>query len=243
MPQRGFAPARRARKTTTTNGIDVMDHILLSSEEQPQAATRTTQRRFVQAAEVKGLRASYEIFNEHYLEIRVRRLLAKPSAYRVDLRFLDAAPVRRRIVDWPLFGAALGLLVAATLPAVYLWYWSRLILGSPWLPALILTGAGAWVVALFGLYRSSDKLLFYSRHGRIPLVELLNNKPRRGEFEDFLRDLVRHIRLAEEMDGANPRARLAAELREHRRLKDEAVIDASAYEAVKARILHHHTVS
>lgn len=217
-----------------------MEHILLSSEHTPETAGHTTQRKFLQASELKGYRAAYEIFNVHYLDIQVSKKHRKPTRYKVDLGFLDPTPRHQRMIDWPLLGTAVGLLAATFLLSVYVQYSARPALSSPWFPLVIVMGAGAFVFALIGLHRSSDTILFHSQHGRIPLVVLLNNKPTKADFQDFLQDLVQRIGDAQARYYSSARERLAAELREHRRLKDEAIISVDTYEAVKQRILRRY---
>lgn len=224
------------------NGNQDIEHILLASEDEPDTASRTLERRFAQASESKGFRAAYEIFNGHYIEIRTRDLRSKPRRYTLDLAFLDPDPLRRRIVAWRWLGVALALLVAAALPVVYVHYSPNTELTAPWIALVILSGAGSAVVMLWALHRSCDKLLFHSQHGRAPLVEFLNDKPARHEFREFVQDLIHRIRQAREQRYPSSRALLAAELREHRRLKDEGVLGADEYEAVKARILQYHGV-
>lgn len=216
-----------------------MEHILLTSDPNHslESAAHVTQRKFFQASELKGYRAAYELFNGHYLEIQITGRHRKSIQYTVDLGFLDPTPIRLRTIDWPLLGAAVGLLAATLLLSVYIRSSAMSALENPWFPMVILLGAGACAVTLIGLYRSSDKILFYSQHGKIPLVVLLNGKPTKPDFQDFLQDLVQCIHDAQQRFYSSARERLAAELREHRRLKDKAIIAADAYEAVKNRIL------
>lgn len=217
-----------------------MEHILLTSEHNSDTATHTTQRNFVQASDSKGYRAEYEIFNAHYVGVQIGKANKKTLDYTVDLTFLDPTPVRSRNIDWLFLNTALGLLAVTFLLYTYVQASAFPVLESPWFPLLILLGAGAFIAVLIGLHRSSDRILFYSRHGRAPLVDLLNNNPGKNEFQDFLQDLEQRIRQAQEGAYPNTREHLAAELREHRRLKDEAIISVEEYETVKRRILGSH---
>lgn len=217
-----------------------MEHILLSSGQKSETVAHQTQRQFRQFSKMKGYRVDYEIFNGHCLEIHVNKAHTKPVRYSVDLEFLDPTPTRLRIVDWPLLGTAFSLLTAMVFVSRHLQSSAMTALQNPWFPAVILLSVGACIVGLIGLYRSSDKILFYSQHGRLPLVELLNKNPTRAQFHDFLHDLVGRIQEAKKRSCPSAHERLAAELREHRRLKDEAIIAADKYEAVKRRILSTH---
>lgn len=224
------------------NGEQDIEHILLASDDEPGMAPRTTERRFAQASEFMGHRAAYEIFNGHYMEIRSRSWRSQSRRYVLDLAFLDPEPLRRRVVAWRWLGAALGLLAVSALPAVYAHYSPSAELTAPWIATVILSVAASAVILLWALHRSCDKLLFHSQHGRAALLEFLNNKPAKHEFRAFVQDLIQRIRQAREQRYPSSRALLAAELREHRRLRDEGVIDADEYDAVKARILQSHGV-
>lgn len=219
---------------------DVIEHILLATDEEAEARPRKTDYKFRQSSRAKGYRATYEIFNDHYLEVRVRRVHAKPRRYSVDLAFLATEPVRRITIDWPALTAAFAATVATVLLMTHLHYTGPPPVLIPWLPVAIVTGTAAAVVGLFGLYRSSDRLVFHSQHGGAPLLVLINRGRGNNEFQSFLQDITERTRRARAQSYGNERDLLAAELREHRRLKDEAVISEEQYEAARSRILHCH---
>lgn len=216
------------------------EQVILATDEQPEARPRITDYKFRQSSQAKGYRATYEVFNGHHLEVRVRRIYAKPRRYTLDLAFLAAEPVRRITIDWPLLAAASIATLVTALLTTYLYYAAQPPLLSPWLPVAVVTGTTAAVVGLLGLYRSSDKLVFHSRHGRAPLLELLNRGHRNKEFRSFVDDITERVRRARAQRHGSARDLLAAELREHRRLKEEAIIDEQAYAVARAQILECH---
>lgn len=217
-----------------------IEHILLASEEESADGPRTTQGEFRQVSESKGYRASYEIFNQHYVEVRLSKLHTKPSRYVVDLTFLDPQPLRLRSIAWPLLTTALVLLATTIIVAIYLHDSTRPLFQDPWLSVAIGTGTTGVVIGLLALYRSSDKLLFYSQNGRLPLLELLNRRSEKTDLQNFIHELGQRIQSAREQYHPRAREFLAAELREHRRLKEEAVISEQEYESTRARILQCH---
>jgi hypothetical protein len=222
------------------NSDQEIEHIFLASEEEAEMGPRTTHRKFRQIRESTGYRAAYEVFNQHYLEIRVKKFHAKPSQYTVDLAFLDSTPIRCRTIDWLWLGVALALLAITAALAMYAYHSSQSLIQSRWLPVTVLVGMCASIAALISIYRSSDKLVFYSQHGRAPLLELLNKKPKENEFKSLVEELIRRIRIGQKERYPSTKDLLVAELREHRRLRDEGIIGATQYEAIKARILQCH---
>ena len=219
---------------------DVIEHVLLATDEEPEARPRTTDYKFRQSSRSKGYRATYEIFNDHYLEVRIRRIHAKLRRYIIDPAFLATEPVPRITIDWPALTAALAATVATALLMTYLHYAGRPPVPTPWFPVAIVTGTAAGVVGLFGRYRPPDKLVFHSQHGGAPLLELINRGRGNNEFQSFLQDITERTRRARAQHYGNDRDLLGAELREHRRLKEEAVISEDRYEAARSRILHCH---
>ena len=104
--------------------------------------------------------------------------------------------------------------------------------------AALLTGAFISLGLLF--YRFSDCIVFCSQHGRWPLLTLLNHNPTPEQLQHFVDGLSDRIRQAR-VHWPDRQQLLSAELREHRRLKDEGILSAEKYDAVKRRILSKHT--
>jgi ribosome-binding protein aMBF1 (putative translation factor) len=81
--------------------------------------------------------------------------------------------------------------------------------------------------------------VFYTRHGRAPLLRFLNRNPTAAELETFVADISNRIQRAR-TQWDNRQQFLSAELKEHRRLKDQGILTPESYEAVKRRILGKH---
>jgi hypothetical protein len=215
------------------------ESICLSSEDidTDRPADKTTNSRFVQQGRLFRYEAHFSIFNEHFIEVRTNGVFRHPRSYELDCTFLD--PHARRVlrIDWWSAGVFLLLLSCA--------------LALPWLAAssaistLALAGS---VVLMFGaaaaallvcLHRSSDSVVFYTRHGRAPLLRFLNRNPTAAELECFVSDISERIQRAS-AQWDNKQQFLSAELKEHRRLKDQGILTPESYEAVKRRILGKH---
>ncbi len=223
---------------------DAIEHIVLASNEQPEAEPHKTERIYRQINRSKGCRTTYEIFNGHYLEVRIRRVHGKLQQYTMDLAFLSPQPVRRIIIAWRVLGVAAIAAIVTVLLAIYLDRDIGSLAFNTWFSATILTGTFALVAGLIGLYRCSDRLLFYSEHGGTLFFELLHKGRRNRKFRSFVQDVVQRIQKAKTQFRTDDRSdRLAEELREHRRLKDAAVIDENGYQLARHRILQHHESS
>lgn len=205
------------------------EHILLSpvadQQEEAVSAGRIDNAQLRQRSRLRRETAQFVRFNQHYLAIETNGPGSRHSRYELDLAFLDRQPRRLRRVSWGLLSAAGVLAAAAVLLAIYRADGHSLIL---------MLGAGA--ALLLAALRSRDQLIFYSRHGRVPLVVLFYRRPDAGNFHTFVDDLVYHIELAGNR-FPDRNQRLSAELREHRRLMAEGILSAKRYEIVKQRIL------
>lgn len=224
----------------TTDG-EPIEHIYLAGDPTSEPTPRVHNLKLAQAATTKGYTAQLAIFNDIYLSVHTKRLRAKPHRYWLHLAFLDPTSRRERRLAWRWLLAALGLggTGAALLGAGH--GASTPQSGPIPLPAALGCIAAAVVCTAVTMYRSYDKLVFRSRHGAMPLIEMLNNHPDRRTFAAFLEELKRRIEAARREYGPSQRELLSAELREHRRLRDEGVLSAEDYEAVKARILSCHS--
>lgn len=157
----------------------------------------------------------------------------------LDLGVVDPEPVLDTHTPWRLIagtvvtsGTGIGLAVALVRADVP---------GSVW--AWALTGAALALAAGCGLaawYRFKRRLIFVSRHGRAPLFKLIRNHPDPTAYSAFRALLHQAIEQGHRHMPEDPHALLAEEMREHRRLHEQGVITASAYEAAKARLLKLH---
>lgn len=221
------------------SNITFSESICLSSEDidTDRPAEKTTNSRFVQHGRLFRYEADFRIFNDHFVEVRTGGLFRRPRSYELDCTFLDPHAKRVLRIDWWSGGTFLLLLSGAmALP------W---LAASPRISTLALAGLlalmlGAAAAALLVcLHRSSDSVVFYTRHGRAPLLRFLNRNPTAAELETFVADISNRIQRAR-TQWDNRQQFLSAELKEHRRLKDHGILTPESYEAVKRRILGKH---
>ncbi len=223
------------------NRDEVVEEISLGSPEHVDAGLRQTDRTFRQVSHLKGYRATYEIFNGRFLQAHIRGTHTKARRYTMDLAFLCTQPARRITISWRLFALALVATATAALLAAYMRDASQSLALNVLLPMVIVTGTVAAVAGLLALHKCSNRLLFHSEHGGVVLLELLNKGPRNKEFRAFVEDIIRCIQQTRAQRYASDSAAfLVDELREHRRLKKEVVIDEREYELARVRILRCH---
>lgn len=217
----------------------IQESICLSSEDSDtsQPVEQITNRRFAQRGSLCRCEAHFRVYNDHHLEIDTRGMLEPECHYELDCGFLDPDARRVVTVDWR-SAAAFALLTGAALLLAWLSDSIGVERRNLWLPLSALACAAAAALALC-LHRFRDNLVFYSRHGRAPLLKLLNRNPSPASLSAFVADIAERSRRAA-AQWPDKAEFLSAELREHRRLKDAGIIDARTYETIKQRILDAH---
>lgn len=212
-----------------------VEHICLSSGEDENPRQRVTDAQLQQSYRPRRYQGRFTIFNQHYLAIETKEFGAPPRTYSVDLTFVDPHPLRQRMIAWPFAWASCALMAIAlvtsflgsTLPLSV-----RLLLTG-----LSLLGAAGCAAGLF--LRSRDRIVMYSQHGRAPLITFLRKLPTDRALKGFVLDLGRRIEISRQ-EWPDQAQLLSAELREHRRLRDEGALSDELYEAAKQRLLSAH---
>ena len=160
--------------------------------------------------------------------------------YVLDLRFIAEAPLTTRTVAWNCWFASLASLAAAGLVAWLAWTQrAHPQVWSAWVVTMGLSGT-ALLVGAVALYRTYDTTLLYSVHGRVTLARLTGTLGSSRHAATFTAELTRSIGAARAAVVQSRQAFLRDELREHRRLFEDGVLSAEAYEAGKRRILQAH---
>lgn len=216
-----------------------LEEICLSTTEPDPEADRAPDpvEKIAGLEQANALRRSLSVFallNTLHLSVKTQGFMKAASEYTVDLGILDPRPKRSLKICWSyllLFlvfggGAAFFSLgeAAATSPMQ--------------LPVVL--GSCAVLSLVLAVYGSHDRLVFYSRHGRAPLVILFNRSPDRARFDQFVDILVSDIKRAGNRDLADNEI-LIEELKEHRRLMETGVISPKRYDIIKQRILSRHS--
>ncbi|KPJ90855.1 MAG: hypothetical protein AMJ55_12875 [Gammaproteobacteria bacterium SG8_15] len=194
----------------------------------------------LQAANWREQHKLLRVFDNKFLNVN-EKVSKKTVSYNIHLWLLDANPVRKRIL--PLKHALIaGALFALGCLVYYLIQLGIPGLSNPYLQAIpvLLVTAGA-ILVVYAIKQYKHVLIFFSDHGRIPLIELFYNSPSKSSFNQFAGELINAIHSAKAHNNYNEQQMLAAELSEHRRLKDEGVLSDAVYEKVKNNILTYHS--
>jgi len=215
----------------------LVEEIVLSSDsphtpaDQPAVDLISTAA-LVQSSRLRFSRAVFELFNRRHLSVNLEHTFRSNRKYNLDIGILDPLPRRSVKISWPYVSLFVVLAASAVYTALneytrdtYLW------------PAFLALSAG--LSLLLAVYDSHDRLVFYSRNGRIPLVILFNRNPDRRTFKAFTNQLAHYIHQVSNTP-LHRDAVLNVELMEHRRLMEEGVISAKRYELAKLRILRRH---
>jgi len=186
-----------------------------------------------QASWMRRCRSEFTLFNNHRLSVETQGFMRDARDYTVDIGILDPYPKRTFKVGWSYLLVFFALCGAACFFAL-----SDLTLNTTLLSISLVAFAG--VSLILAIYRSHDRIVFYSQHGRTPLVVLFNRSPDRVTLDSFTGTLVEHIKDAKNHNqGANEK--LNEELKEHRRLMEEGIISSKRYDIAKRRILSQHS--
>ena len=223
------ADVRRAERVCLTADEFVIDSSLRGSRRGP---TLTVANRYRRCA------TELALLDGHRLAVHVQG--RDERRYVVDLRFVAETPLSHRSIAWNCWLAGLASLVAAGLVAWLAWSerthpeaWSAWVVAL----ALVATAFGLGAVAL---YRTYETTLLYSVHGRVTLARLTGTVGSARQAAGFHTELARSISAARAAIAQSRQAYLRDELREHRRLHEDGVLTAEAYEAGKRRILQAH---
>jgi len=227
----------------TENRQPEEEHIQIAAEAERGAARPSI---LIQLSQVSYLRAQtshYTIFDRRFLSVYRKHFGGKARQYWVDLALIDSTPhffVKNDRHSLYTSGGMLGLCAILTLASVFSrmpWY------AHTWSPLTLLSLCAAVIALLVFVHRSQNLVRFHSQNGDAVLLEMYNNAPNRREFEVFARELVQHIQAAQRSDRRKLDQKLGAELREHRRLRDQGILSEEVYAGARDKILRRHRQS
>jgi hypothetical protein len=182
---------------------------------------------------MRRCRSEFTLFDNQRLSVKTQGLMQQALDYTLNIGVLDPQPKRLLKICWS--HALTGVALCA---AAWLVSWSG---QAPHSALLSLgLGAGAGLILILAIFRSHDRLVFYSRHGRVPLVILFNRLPDRETLDEFANTLARDIKTATTQSRGMHQT-LSEELKEHRRLMETGVISGKRYDIAKRRILGQHS--
>jgi hypothetical protein len=191
---------------------------------------------YVQEQKFKGVKRAFKIFNDTQLYYMQKSFRHKENTkHRVNLNYVDIKPGRECTVAWRWLSTAFATIVWSML-LLYVGLFTQykadyiVIVG-------VLLGTFSMISMLIFYYRTQDKLIFKSYVGKIPLFEVSNHKPGNQEFDTFMETLRQHIKHAQ--GRLTMHQRLAGELKDLRRIRDEGRISNEDYESARNTIFKH----
>ncbi|MGA7799561.1 MAG: hypothetical protein WCC36_02010 [Gammaproteobacteria bacterium] len=209
----------------------------------PTIGKWVAQRELVQRSWCTGQRGLYQLFNDRYLSVAVRQFGVRAKSHWVDLRYVDPEPSRHTRVAWGWFGLAAVLTGGGALLLAALAVSGSPVVSHPVFPGVLAALAGGAIAFWAGLLCSGQRLVWRSLNGHAPVAELLMPRSGRGQARAFVAELRERAVRVRSQAGVDAEGLLSGELREHRRLRVEGVLDAETYEAAKKRILELHGVA
>lgn len=219
----------------TATHSNLHEHICLTSDEWEEVEPTEVDAEVTQIS--GSTRRHVMIFNGAYLGVASTGCPSRPSWYWFHLAFLDPGPTRR--LD------RLGLFVTITLAvlgaiAVIVVSGASMSLGFEW--TVTVTAAFAATLLGFGLAvrRGFDELVFYTRHGRAPVLRLSQRRADGGDIKEFVGALADSVRSAIKERSSSRSDYLRDEMMQHRQLMEKGVLNQKQFEAARALILSAH---
>jgi len=194
----------------------------------------------LQTSNWKEQQKLFRIYDNKYLNINEKHA-KKTRSYNIHLSLLDPNPVRKRSIKLKYLLIAGGLFCMAWL--VYQMIQMGISgFSSPYMYSLVVLPATiGTMLIVYMIKQAKHVLIFYSNHGRVPVAELFYKNPSKNKFNAFAGELINCIQSVKAGNYYNDSQTLAAELSEHRRLRDEDVFSDEIYEQAKVNILTNHS--
>lgn len=200
--------------------------------EQPPAATGVISASLEQRNRFRLCKYTFGLFDTCILSIKVDGLIKRLPGYEFNIAILNPEPRRLVSINWGYLAAFLILSMGAILAAP-----SNLFPNPSMASGLL--AANAIVFFLLAAYSCRNRLVFYSRNGRAPLVTLFYRNPNDEKFRAFTNALTAQIRLLQSRYRSQCEM-LRDDLIEHRRLMERGIISKKHYAWIKQYILFLH---
>lgn len=225
------------------NTGDNEEQITLSSSEFDQFRDddkpNTVSSELSQVIPLKEQMKLFRIFDRKFINVNQKTAKSTVS-YFFKLSMLNPKPRRKRIVKFAPLLIGIAFLALA-------WFTFSLknsglaILSSPYTyTAIVAFVAIGLILLVYVVKEFRNVLVFYSEHGQIPIIELFNRIPNKAEFQRFATELIECINVEKTKNYYSDSQILAAELSEHRKLRDAGGISSKEYEKAKNNILKQH---
>lgn len=178
----------------------------------------------------------FELFEGRYIRVLQPRQ-KQDLEYTIDLLALTPKSSRHLRFSWKwLIGTCIALAVCAG--ATYFLFSNPNSGRATYIVPVLLIAIAAALGMTYRFFASSQRCqIFTSRFGKIPLVELLVNRPDRRRFRAFVKELELRIELSMQRATLSDNDLKAGEMRTLRRLAGQGIISTKAYDRVKATLL------
>ena len=183
---------------------------------------------------IRRTQTTIRIYAEGWLDIETGRPGREPRRNRINLRYIDAVPTMERFypVDLLKISGIMAAVAAVTSIPVMLG-WLAVYLA----PAAIVAGAAALAGLWFSFYRSHEKIVFETLHGRADAICLTAGLGTIRKFQKVVPKLIEAIADAAQSVHEETAIYLRAEMREHYRLCNEGVLTDEECAESTGRIL------
>ena len=227
------------------NSTETLEEILLYTPEEvsqtlDETALNNITDDIAQTNKWKRWHKSFHIYDNRFLGIDDYRSNSHKKFW-ISLIHLDPSPVRDKNNAFLGYLAALLMLFLGIFLSAHKSLDLLMNMNIPYqlsIASLLITVA--IIVLLISIYRKNNELVFYTTSGKIPIFSMTYNFPTKKEFTQFIKNLNRSIQTANSNNFYNLSEKLAAELSEHRRLKNEGIISTQLYDQAKSNIMKCH---
>jgi hypothetical protein len=183
---------------------------------------------------MRGRATTVRLYAEGWADVESERRGREVRCDRIDLRYLDPVPSKRRYRPVRLLksaGILAGITGIAAVPAVVGW----IPLYSITIAVLGLTATLATLSVAF--FMSHEKITFRTLHGRAEALRLSAGLGTIRRFHALLPEIVKAIAGAAESVHEETAVYLRAEMREHYRLRNDGILNVQECAASTDRIL------
>ena len=146
------------------------EEILLESGSLENAVPHTQLTELSQVSLLKSYNVHFTLYDGHFLSVYFKTLFSRPKRYWLDLAYLEPVPRRVLKIDRPSLYAT-GILSLASVVSIL----TNAFSSEPMtlLPATIALICSTLMAVLLLIYRSRDRVVFYTRYGRVNWLEFL----------------------------------------------------------------------
>ena len=221
------------------------DQITLSSSEPPvvnphRKNLNQVTTEFLQESKFNGIKCLFRVYDKRIVKIK-EKTHKGPRNYLVNLVVLDDRPsfgigIKLKFLVW---SAIMGVVCFGVLQLknLNLELLAQYVKPYHYYVVAGLLGAASTLLFITLLRSITFEWQFKSLYGRRPMVRFLMFNPGFGAVRSMLKRMSDNIQLTRSNNYMTDEQELAAELQEHRRLRDEGLLSSRDYEKAKARIM------